>query len=192
MKIRAQVLGNDGSVITGEEELLRQWQDKPEGRQQARHPPKIHAFDKNTFILFRGIIKLDEQLVLTPQQIGLFVGENYLVTIHREESLSVNRAWSEAEGTNDLLDSGSLALRIIDYASDRYLQKILAFEGHLGELEENLLSRPSDSIMTELVSYRSELRKLRRIFNYHNRLLEQILGDEPAYLGYTPIGFLSP
>ena len=213
MKIRTQVLGNEGSVITGDEALLRQWQDKPEGRlwldiegnissdmitsllalgcheialgdiQQARQPPKIHTFENNTFILFRGIIKLDEQLVLTPQQIGLFVGENYLVTIHREESLSVNRAWSETEGTTDLLDPGSLALKIIDYASDRYLQRILAFESHLGELEENLLSRPSDSIMTELVSYRSELRKLRRIFNYHNRLLEQILADEPGFLG---------
>jgi len=213
MKIRTQVLGNEGSVITGDEALLRQWQDKPEGRlwldiegnissdmitsllalgcheialgdiQQARQPPKIHTFENNTFILFRGIIKLDEQLVLTPQQIGLFVGENYLVTIHREESLSVNRTWSETEGTTDLLDPGSLALKIIDYASDRYLQRILAFESHLGELEENLLSRPSDSIMTELVSYRSELRKLRRIFNYHNRLLEQILADEPGFLG---------
>lgn len=213
MKIRTQVLGKDGSILVGEEALLRQWQDKPEGRlwldiegsvssdmktsllelgcheiaisdiQQARHPPKIHAFKNNTFILFRGIIKLDENLVLTPQQIGFFVGENYLVTIHREESLSISRTWSEAEAANALFDPGSLALQVIDYASDRYLQKILAFESELGELEENLLSRPSDSIMTELVGYRSELRKLRRIFNYHNRLLEQILGDEPPYLG---------
>lgn len=213
MKIRTKVVGNDGSVKDGEEALLQQWQDNPDGClwldieggisgdmksrllalgcheiaisdiQQARQPPKIHAFANNTFILFRGIIALDEHLVLTPQQIGFFVGENYLVTIHRDESLSINRTWSEAGDTRPPPNPGSLALKIIDYASDRYLQKILAFENHLGELEENLLSRPSDSIMTELVGYRSELRKLRRIFNYHNRLLEQILDEEPRHLG---------
>jgi len=213
MKIRTQVLGNDGDIKTGEETLLRQWQDNPEGRlwldiegelsedlktcllalgcheiaisdiEQVRQPPKIHAFENNTFILFRGIITLDEHLVLTPQQIGFFVGEDYLVTIHRGESRSINRVWSETEETASLPTPGSLALKIIDYASDRYLRKILDFESDLGELEENLLSRPSDSIMTELVGYRSELRKLRRIFNYHNRLLEEILGEEPRYLG---------
>ena len=71
----------------------------------------------------------------------------------------------------------------MDYASGRYLDKILAFESRLGEMEENLLSKPDDSIMTELVAYRSELRKLRRIFNYHNRLLEAILSEEPRHLG---------
>ena len=213
MKIRTKVIGNNGNIEDGDEALLQQWQNNPEGRlwldiegtlssdmkttllalgcheiaindiQQARQPPKVHAFANNTFILFRGIITLDESLVLTPQQIGFFVGENYLVTIHRDESLSINKTWSEAGGAIAQPDPGSLALKIIDYASDRYLGKILAFENHLGELEENLLSRPSDSIMTELVGYRSELRKLRRIFNYHNRLLEQILADEPQYLG---------
>jgi magnesium transporter len=148
-----------------------------------RHPPKVHEFDNNTFVLFRGIIQLDEQLVLTPQQIGFFIGESFLVTIHRGQSLSIDRLWSEVDADASPPAPGRLALQVMDYASDRYLAKILDFEGYLGELEENLLSRPSDSVMAELVGYRSELRKLRRIFNYHNRLMEQILREEPKYLG---------
>ncbi len=213
MKIRTKIQDPQGSIREGEKELLLQWQAEPAGKlwldiegdisadmktrllelgcheiaindiQQVRQPPKLLEFDSNTFILFRGIIELNEHLVLKPQQIGFFVGENYLVTIHRGDSLSISKAWSEFEGERVATDPGSLALQIMDYASDRYLQKILAFESHLGELEESLLSRPSDSIMAELVGYRSELRKLRRIFNYHNRLLEEILGEEPRYLG---------
>jgi magnesium transporter len=151
--------------------------------ERKRLPPKLEEFSSNTFILFRGIIRLDEDLVLTPQQIGLFVGDHYLVTIHRGESLSIDRLWSETREGAPCPSPGRLALQVMDYASDRYLQKILDFEAHLGELEESLLSRPSDSVMAELVGYRSELRKLRRIFNYHNRLVESILEEEPKYLG---------
>jgi len=213
MTIRTKLMGSDGQVREGDEALLELWHAGGENRlwldiegeispamhaqllrlgchevaitdiERARQPPKLHQFEHNTFILFRGIIQLDEHLVLTPQQIGFFVAERHLVTIHRGVSLSINRAWDELKEGQDRLDPGRLALQIIDYASDRYLQRILEFEAYLGEMEESLLNKPSDSVMTELVGYRSELRKLRRIFNYHNRLVEEILAEEPAYLG---------
>lgn len=213
MIVRTKLLGDDGKVREGGEELFSQWQISQEGMlwldieghltdgmqarltelgchplaitemERERQPPKVHEFSENTFILFRGIIQLDEQLVLTPQQIGHFVGERYLITIHRGESLSIDRLWAEIQDDSTQPTPGSIALQIMDYASERYLQKILAFEDHLGELEDSLLARPSDSVMAELVGYRSELRKLRRIFNYHHRLVEEIIQEEPRHLG---------
>lgn len=213
MKARTKLLGADGQVHHGDETLLDQWQAEHSGRlwldieghlstamrekiralgchdlaiteiERERQPPKVQEFAENTFILFRGIIQLDDQLVLTPQQIGLFVGEDYLVTIHRGESLSINRLWQETISGVPPVVPHRLALMVMDYASDRYLNKILEFEEHLGELEDCLLSRPSDSVMAELVGYRSELRKLRRIFNYHHRLMQEILDEEPKFLG---------
>jgi magnesium transporter len=206
-------MGSDGQVREGDERLLELWHAGGDNRlwldiegevspamhaellrlgchevaitdiERARQPPKLHQFEHNTFVLFRGIIQLDEDLVLQPQQIGFFVAERHLVTVHRGVSLSVNRAWEELQAGQGQLDPGRLALQVMDYASDRYLEKILAFEAHLAEMEESLLDKPSDSVMTELVAYRSELRKLRRIFNYHNRLVEEILAEEPAFLG---------
>lgn len=213
MTIRIRLVEESGEVREGDETLLEQWhaassarlwldvegEIPPEIRSQLialgchklaigdierlRQPPKVQEFDTSTFILFRGIISLDERLVLQPQQIGLFVGENYLVTIHRGKSMSIDRVWAETGNSPAPLVPRALALQIMDYASDRYLQKVLEFESHLADLEDNLLNQPSDSIMAELVSYRSELRKLRRIFNYHHRLLTQILGEEPRHLG---------
>jgi len=213
MIVRTRVTAANGETREGGAELLQEWQPHHgtqlwldiEGEispamheqllrlgchevaitdiQRLRQPPKLHAFDHNTFILFRGIIQLDDDLVLKPQQIGFFVGEHYLVTIHRGVSLSINRVWSESVDTAPALSPGSLALRVMDYASNRYLDKILEFEERLGELEDSLLRRPSDTVMTELVGYRSELRKLRRIFNYHNRLVAEILQEEPRHLG---------
>ncbi len=175
MIVRTRVTAASGETREGGEALLQEWQPHQgtqlwldiEGEispamheqllrlgchevaitdiQRVRQPPKLHAFDHNTFILFRGIIQLDDDLVLKPQQIGFFVGEHYLVTIHRGVSLSINRVWSESPDAAPALSPGSLALRVMDYASNRYLDKILEFEERLGELEDSLLRRPSDT-----------------------------------------------
>ena len=213
MTIRIKLVSGKGQVCRGDETLLKQWNPEggdrlwldiegdipPTIRQELitlgchelaiedierfRQPPKVQEFDTSTFILFRGIIALDQRLVLTPQQIGFFVSDRYLVTIHRGQSLSIDRIWAETDKEPALQLPRELALKIMDYASERYLQKILEFEAHLGDLEDELLTSPSDRIMAELVGYRSELRKLRRIFNYHHRLVTQILSDKPRHLG---------
>ena len=220
MRIRTRVMASDGETREGGADLLREWQPHQGSQlwldiqgeipatmheqllrlgchevaitdiSRVRQPPKLHAFEGNTFILFRGIIQLDKDLVLQPQQIGFFVGEHYLVTIHRGESLSINRVWSESAGQAAQFPPGRLALQVMDYASNRYLDKILEFEEHLGAIEDTLLSTPSDRIMAELVGYRSELRKLRRIFNYHNRLVEEILRERPRHLATGPDEYL--
>ena len=149
-----------------------------------RHPPKVEEFDTHTFILYRGISSLSEDLQLTPQQLGLFVGEDFFITVHRGHSVSVSQFWRlSAENVDLLARPAVLALKLLQFASGRYLEAILDFEERLGELEEVLLSGEAEGAMKELVSYRSRLRVLRRIFLYHQRLSEHILAREGGRLG---------
>jgi magnesium transporter len=140
-----------------------------------RHPPKIEAFTNSTFIVFRGISKIDATLEVSHQQIAMWVGQNYLITYHREASMSVSHMWN-SEQVNHFLDSpGTLILKLLHYASGRYLETMLDFEDRLAELEDGLLSDHSEEDMKKLVEYRSRLRKLRRTFNYHKEIGEQLL-----------------
>jgi magnesium transporter len=212
MHIRTKLISTADSCVDGDMTLVEQWRGEAdsilwldiEGEisdtmreellelgchplaikdiQQARRPPKIRVFEQQTFILFRGIVQLDEFLNLDPQQIGLFCGLRLLVTIHRGESLSINRVWTEGDYSGNYSSPGMLARQIMYLASGRYLDRILEFEAHLGELEDSLLTGQSEKIMAELVSYRSELRKLRRIFSYHLRLAEEIIEQQPSQL----------
>ena len=84
MIVRTKLLGDDGKVREGGEELFSQWQISQEGMlwldieghltdgmqarltelgchplaitemERERQPPKVHEFSENTFILFRG------------------------------------------------------------------------------------------------------------------------------------------
>ena len=150
---------------------------------RTRHPPKIEEFDDNTFVLFRGIASLDEHLELGPQQIGLWIGKNYLITVHRGPSVSVGRFWN-SEGLAALLARpGDLALRLLHYASGRYLERLLEFEERLGDLEDGLQGDRSEEDMKELALFRTRLRRLRRIFSYHKDLSEHIWAEGTVYLG---------
>lgn len=148
-----------------------------------RHPPKIEHFEQNTFLLFRGIAELDQELDLMPQQLGLWVGRREFITVHRGHSVSVHFFWERAFGRGRLESPGLLALRLIHYASGRYLETLLEFEERLAALEDSLLQDNSEIDMKQLVAYRSRLRKLRRIFNYHLTLAESIWRQGSSYLG---------
>lgn len=211
--IRALLLTGDGQYSQGKEELVRCWRESannflwldiqdemsPEIRvllrsfdcndlaiadcSRERHPPKVENFEANCFILFRGISQLDDALTLVPQQIGVWVGRNYLITVHRGESVSIENLFESATQDNLLSSPNVLALRLLHYAAGRYLEKLLVAEEKIGDLEDALLASQPDDALRELVAYRSRLRKLRRIFSYHQRIAESIMNDGSHFLG---------
>ena len=140
-----------------------------------RHPPKIEAFDEHCFLLFRGIARMDATLEVEHQQIAVWAGERFLITFHRQASISVNHIWERQSGEPSPRAPGELALMLLHYACGRYLDTLLEFEDRLGDLEDGLLSDHSEEDMKALVAYRTRLRKLRRTFSYHNDITEQAL-----------------
>ncbi|WOJ94114.1 magnesium transporter CorA family protein [Congregibacter variabilis] len=211
--IKAMWLGDDGEAHSGKEEIVAKWQASTDtylwldfegsitpdfknllkemgcdplaitDSSRVRHPPKVEHFEHNTFVLFRGISSLGADLELEPQQLGIWVGDRCLITVHRGESVSVDYFWERATKQKSLAEPGRLALRIIHYASGRYLTTLLDFEERLSALEDGLLSDISELDMKELVAYRTRLRKLRRIFSYHKVLAESIWRQGGPYLG---------
>jgi len=147
-----------------------------------RHPPKIEALQDSTFLLFRGISKIHENLEVVHQQIGIWVGERLLITYHRESSISVVHLWEQEQAESTCRSPGVLALKLLHYASGRYLEAMLEFEERLADLEDGLLGDRSEEDMKQLVAYRSQLRRLRRVFSYHKEVATQVLNFPEQYL----------
>jgi magnesium transporter len=211
--IRAQLLFADGQHSVGNAQLVEQWRETAGGFlwldiqseissdvrallhgfgcndlaitdcSRTRHPPKVESFEKNCFILFRGIAQLDDGLNLVPQQLGIWVGKDYLITVHLGVSVSIDQLFGSAFDENLLRTPNVLAVRLLHFASGRYLEKLMAAEERITVLEDQLLDNNSEDVLKELVTYRSRLRKLRRIFNYHQRIADTILNDGCALLG---------
>lgn len=210
--IRTQLLTGDKQWLEGHEELIEQWKqdvqsfiwidlfdEKPEAEktflqsmhchplaiedvQRFRHPPKTETFDNFTLILYRGITEFNKDLTIQQITIALFAGDRCLISRHADKSLGIQQYWETAQKENLLVSPGLLATRIMRFSVGRYLEALLAFEPSLTDLEDAMQDKPNDDIMRELIAYQSRLRKLKRIFNYHERMIQNLRTDVPQRL----------
>jgi magnesium transporter len=210
--IRVQWLTQDETIIHGGEELIARWQQEQQGFiwidleaeaaaperalllklgchklaiedvQRFRHPPKMEHFEDHTFILYRGLTEFNPDLTIVQMNIALFAGKNYLVSCHPRSSKGINNYWEHAASENLLISPNLLATRIMHFSAGRSVEALLAFEPSLNEIEDDMQEKPNDDTMRELIAYQSRLRKLKRIFSYHERLVANLLTDIPERL----------
>ncbi|UUA74806.1 magnesium transporter CorA family protein [Cellvibrio sp. QJXJ] len=210
--IRVQLLTETGEWLTGGDELIHRWRVDNSGFiwidllgedathennfllsmgchplavedvQRFRHPPKTETFDNYTLILYRGITEFNKDLTIQQMTIALFAGERCLISCHPRHSMGINHYWENAHTENLLISPGILASSIMRFSVGRYLEAILAFEPSLTELEDSMQEKPNDEIMRELIAYQARLRKLKRIFSYHEKLVVNLLQDIPQQL----------
>jgi magnesium transporter len=150
-----------------------------------RHPPKVEAFEHYTFLLFKGLSKVSESLDFTTLQLAQFVGKRLLVTRRSAESRSVNQLWEEIQKNTSRMANGPaiLALRLSRIMVEHYLQLILGLEPRLEELEDEILAHPRDEILGELSGYKTDLKKLRRVFVYHQQIFSALKSGSFACFG---------
>jgi magnesium transporter len=149
-----------------------------------RHPPKLEHFEDYTFLLLRGLSAESKDTDFSTIQLALFVGRRFLVTRHSAQSPSTDQLWREAQENAGRFAAGSaaLALRLCRIMVDRYLGILLALEPRLEELEDEILNSPRDELLGELAGYKSDLKKLRRIFAYHQQVFTALRnGDYPRF-----------
>ncbi|MAS23829.1 MAG: metal transporter [Oceanospirillaceae bacterium] len=143
-----------------------------------RHPPKIEDFDDHVFILYRGIKSFDDGLNHEGQNISFFIGERFLVTRHPHAAISIDRMMKDGAALQLKKSPAHLALRIMHTSAGIYLDTVLAFEERLVDLEDELMEQGNDELMKEVIGYKSRLVKLRRTFNYHQNITDELKTGE--------------
>ncbi|MBB3191363.1 magnesium transporter CorA family protein [Halomonas cerina] len=210
--IRTLLVEADGRVTHGGQELFVRWREAPQSHiwidlqgesmaeeramleafdchplaiddaQRERHPPKIEEFEDHTLILYRGISSFDAELNYVPQQIAFLLGECFLISLHPGLAMSIDRL-REHEGSTLLKRSPEhVALRVMYASAGYYLDSLLEFENALSDLEDALMEDGSDALMRRVIAFRSRLVKMRRIFNYHVGITQELTAYDYAHL----------
>lgn len=144
--------------------------------QRERHPPKLEAFDDYTFLLFKELSPHADAFDFATVQLAVFVGERFLITRRASASSSVDRLFQRAADNAALFGdgSGALAMRLCRTLVDRYLHMLLGLEPRLEELEREIMEHPEDAILAELLGYKTELKRFRRVFIYHEQIFREL------------------
>ena len=149
-----------------------------------RHPPKIERFENSTFILLKGLDAGSTSLDFGTIQLSLFLGERFLVTRSSGHSVSseIVRAQLVSGEIPPDLSRAALALRLCRTVADRFLPLLLSVEKRLEEMEAEMLERPSDELLAELVRQKGDLKKMLRILQYHAQVFSAARAHTPTQL----------
>ncbi|REJ80234.1 MAG: metal transporter [Acidobacteria bacterium] len=152
--------------------------------QRDRHPPKIEAFEGNSFLLLKALDARSQTIDFKTIQLALFVGERFLVTRSSGPSPSVAKTLGELHDGQLPPDTSraELALRVCRTVCDRFLPALLAVENRLEQMEAEMLDSPTDALLAELVRQKGDLRRMLRILQYHAQIFAEAKGSTPPEL----------
>ena len=136
--------------------------------QRNRHPPSFEAFEDYIYLLLKPLDAESDSLDFNTLQLAMFASQRFLVTRRSKESPYLARLW-QGLADNGCADESPLSMvaSMSRRAAQRYGKVLLNLEQRLDVIEDELFDSPTDTLMKELVSYNTGLRKMHRILTYH-------------------------
>lgn len=128
---------------------------------------KLEEFPAYLFVTLRAVTfceTTDDPYDLETANLYLFVGTNFLVTVHAGKAPSVEAVVAIVERNTDLLERGvgRIAHMVMDTAIDEYFPILDQVDGFVDSLEERVFARFEQSAMQDIFQVKRLVLSLRR------------------------------
>ena len=131
--------------------------------------PKIDEYKDYLFLVFHFPVFNKEARVTTPSQLSVFIGENYLITLHKGELKPLVKLFRECQideesrQENFSQGSGYLLYRIVDRLVDYCLPILNKIVDNIEDVEDNIFSDRRRGTVKEISILRRDIISFRRI-----------------------------
>ncbi len=145
--------------------------------QRDRHPPKFESFREYKFLLIKAFDAKTKSIDFNILHISFFISKKFLITVHNGVSPSIDHVWEGILGNAQQNNSDPYAILylILKKIIDRYTSVILSLESRLEEIEHQMVEKPSDELLGELIRYSTKSQYLYRIFNNQDIVIKEML-----------------
>lgn len=140
--------------------------------------PKLDSYDDHFFVIL-SFPPLGEKGGLQYSQMSMFVGREYLVTIHQGDLQPLNELVAdcqEGKGRNRAKSPGFLVHEIVDVLVDDLLHMSRKIIANLEDLEDQVFS-DTRSVARDISLLRRDINKLRRMVSPLQKFIEGIALD---------------
>jgi len=147
--------------------------------------PKIDDFPGNTFILFNAFHYSNKKLAI--EEVNLFIGKNFLVTIIRhvlsEKKLIESVEQIAANNIEKIKQGPAFLMHIfLDLIVDKKFETIEAMEDELDKAEDTMLSKPADFNLGDLQYLRRDLLSLRKSLFHEREIFVKICRKDSPFI----------
>lgn len=148
-------------------------------------PPKVDEFKDYLFILAHAIHPSQDFNQLETMELNIFLGSNYLVTSHMEESLHpITHIQENIKRDSRLYTFGAdfLCHAILDVLVDDYMPVIDAMDDEIEWLEDQVLEKPSPTTLQRILNLKHSLMAMRRIISPQREIMNRLSRDDFAQI----------
>jgi len=142
------------------------------------HVPKVDDYGHYLFLVFHTFSVGEERMDIHTSEVDVFLGENFLITIHPESRPVIDSLWNGNHHRENGLAHGPAILlyEILDCQIDGYMPILDSFESRLETLGD-LIFQPSynqNSVLNDMLTAKSSALRLRRFLIPQRNLLDKL------------------
>lgn len=129
------------------------------------HRPKVDEYPGYFFIVTHSLSYSADDAEVIPLELDLFVGRNYIVTLHKERQPVLERAADTWQRDSRLIADGIgiMLYDILDGLVDSYFPVLDAMDDQLDEVESDIFERGGQASAERIFHLKRSLLVLRRI-----------------------------
>lgn len=130
-----------------------------------QHRPKIEEFDEYTFFTFKMLQLNKGKRRIVSEQISIILGENYVLTFQEMEGDTFNSVRERLANKIGMLRTRGtdyLLYALIDTVVDNYFTITEVFNENIQELEDQIINKPTDDLLSDIQNYKKDLLFLRQ------------------------------
>ena len=127
-------------------------------------PPKVDDYGDYLFAIVHAVHYNAEASDLWTAELDMFIGPNYVVSVHWSALTAVDEVRRRAENHALVLDRGPafLAHALFDVTVDEFHPVMDRLDEQIGALQESVIERPERPVLTELLRLKRNTQRLRR------------------------------
>jgi magnesium transporter len=155
--------------------------------------PKVDEYEGFLLIIFYALLHDDDPLGISLQQVSLFTGSNYVVTLHPHELPLLDQTsdrWCANHSRINTKSAGLLVYSILDALVDAYLPVVDHVSDRIDEIEDKIFGRFDLHTQQEIFRLKRDLLQMRKVLTPERDVLNTLMRrDTPIYSDETSMYF---
>lgn len=145
------------------------------------HVPKVDDYGSYLYLVFHTVALGDERMDIHTHEVDVFLGANYLVTMHELPRESIEKLWNEHSHHHGGLARGAafLLYELIDRQIDNYTPLLDHFEQQLEHLGDQIFHKDNrgkgeEVLLNDILTAKSSALRMGRILTPQRELLYRL------------------
>jgi len=149
-----------------------------------RHVPRVDDWDDYLYVVVAALGLNESPFEMTHEELDLFLGPNYLVSLHDVPLDALNKAWTAASMHQRHMHQGSdyLLYEVLDALAADYLLVADKLDAAIDDVEDEIFTNPPADILDRFFRLKRALLDMRRLLTPTREALNRLARDEYAQI----------